>query len=378
MSVRSTLSDLFNERTNYDFVGRTKIWMAMSAAVIGMGLVSLVTQGLVFGIDFEGGTSWQVEMAKGSPSVERARDALEGLGLGAAKIQALGGKSLRVQFEHIDDKDQQEAARTAIADYAGVDAAEVSVSDVGPTWGGEVSRKATRALVVFLVVIALYLSWRFEPKMAGAAIVALLHDLLVTVGVYSVARFEVSPATVVAILTILGFSLYDTVVVFDKVDENVSRLATGGGETYGRLVNRSLNEVLMRSLNTSLVALLPVASMLVVGSYVLGALVIRDFALALFVGLLTGAYSSVFVATPILAAWKEREPRFRALRNRVGEREAAARIAVAAAGESAGVASDEGSAPTGWGGTSSSATTAPPDQGPGAVAPRGRKKGKRR
>ena len=195
---------------------------------------------------------------------------------------------------------------------------------------------------------------------------------------YSVARFEVSPATVVAILTILGFSLYDTVVVFDKVDENVSRLATGGGETYGRLVNRSLNEVLMRSLNTSLVALLPVASMLVVGSYVLGALVIRDFALALFVGLLTGAYSSVFVATPILAAWKEREPRFRALRNRVGEREAAARIAGAAAGESAGVASDEGSAPTGWGGTSSSATTAPPDQGPGAVAPRGRKKGKRR
>jgi preprotein translocase subunit SecF len=179
-----------------------------------------------------------------------------------------------------------------------------------------VSSKALQALIVFFVVIAIYLTLRFEWRMALAAIVAVVHDIIITVGVYSVTQFEVVPATVVAFLTILGYSLYDTVVVFDKVRENQARLGTERGDTYSAMVNRSLNAVLMRSINTSLVAVLPVGSLLIVGTYVFGGLVLRDFALALFVGLLTGAYSSIFVATPLLAWLKEREPRYRALRAR--------------------------------------------------------------
>ncbi len=169
---------------------------------------------------------------------------------------------------------------------------------------------------MFFLVIAGYLSFRFEWRMALAAIIAVVHDIIITVGVYAVTGFEVTPATVVAFLTILGFSLYDTVVVFDKVKDNQARLGTVRGDTYSAMVNRSLNQVLMRSINTSVVALLPVASLLFVGTYVFGGLALRDFALALFVGLLTGAYSSIFVATPILAWLKEREPRYRALRER--------------------------------------------------------------
>ena len=173
---------------------------------------------------------------------------------------------------------------------------------------------------MFFVVLALYLTFRFEWRMALAAIIAVVHDIIITVGVYAVTQFEVTPATVVAFLTILGFSLYDTVVVFDKVKDNQARLGTVPGDTYSTMVNRSLNQVLMRSINTSIVALLPVASLLFVGTYVLGGLALRDFALALFVGLLTGAYSSIFVATPILAWLKEREPRYRALRERARRR----------------------------------------------------------
>jgi preprotein translocase subunit SecF len=179
-----------------------------------------------------------------------------------------------------------------------------------------VSNKALTALIVFFGLIALYLTFRFEWKMALAAIIAVIHDILITVGVYAVTGFEVTPGTVVAFLTILGYSLYDTVVVFDKVKENTATVGTERGDTYSRMVNRSMNQVLMRSLNTSFVALLPVASLLFVGSGIMGAITLRDFALALFVGLLTGAYSSIFVATPILAKLKEREPRYVALRER--------------------------------------------------------------
>ena len=204
----------------------------------------------------------------------------------------------------------------ALAKYAGIDAQNVSIDRVGPTWGDQVSSKALHALLVFFVVIALYLTFRFEWRMALAAIIAVVHDIMITVGVYAVTQFEVTPATVVAFLTILGFSLYDTVVVFDKIRDNQARIGTVRGDTYSEMVNRSLNQVLMRSINTSIVALLPVASLLFVGTYVFGGLVLRDFALALFVGLLTGAYSSIFVATPLVAWLKEREPRYRALRER--------------------------------------------------------------
>ena len=192
----------------------------------------------------------------------------------------------------------------------------MSVTNVGPTWGDKVSSKALKALVVFFLVLAVYLSFRFEFRMAIAALIAVLHDIIITVGVYAITGFEVTPATVVAFLTILGFSLYDTVVVFDKVKENEARLGVVRGDTYSTMVNRSLNQVLMRSLNTSIVAVLPVASLLFVGTFVLGGQTLKDFALALFVGLIVGAYSSIFVATPILAWLKERQPKYAALRER--------------------------------------------------------------
>jgi preprotein translocase subunit SecF len=260
-----------------------------------------------------------------SPSSGAVRDVLEPLGIGDAKILILGDDSVRVQSETLGRADQAEVT-AALAEYAGIPDADVSLTNVGPTWGQKVSNKALTALVVFFLVIAVYLSFRFEWRMALAALVAVVHDIIITVGVYAVTGFEVTPATVVAFLTILGFSLYDTVVVFDKVKDNTARVGTVRGDTYSSMVNRSLNQVLIRSINTSVVALLPVASLLFVGTYVFGGLALRDFALALFVGLLTGCYSSIFVATPFLAWLKERQPRYRALRER-----AAADLARAAA-----------------------------------------------
>src|SRR5207244_5344924 len=193
---------------------------------------------------------------------------------------------------------------------------DVSTTAVGPTWGHEVSRKAIRALIIFFFVLAAYLAIRFEWKMSAAAIVAVIHDIIFTVGVYALFQFQVTPATVTAFLTILGFSLYDTVVVFDKVTEYQRSMVSTGRSTYGEMVNKALNAVLMRSLSTSLVALLPVVSLLIVGTWILGATALEDFALALAAGLFIGSYSSIFVAAPLLAWWKEREPQYRALRER--------------------------------------------------------------
>ena len=191
-----------------------------------------------------------------------------------------------------------------------------STTAVGPTWGHEVSQKAIKALIIFFFILAAYLAIRFEWKMSAAAIVAVIHDIIFTVGVYALFHFQVTPATVTAFLTILGFSLYDTVVVFDKVGEYQRTLTATGRSTYGEMVNRSLNAVLMRSLSTSLVALLPVLSLLIVGGGILGATALEDFALALAAGLFIGSYSSIFVAAPLLAWWKEREPQYRALAER--------------------------------------------------------------
>ena len=194
-----------------------------------------------------------------------------------------------------------------------------SVNAVSASWGSEITKKAVRALVFFFIAIALYISIRFEWRMAVGAILAVVHDVFISVGIYSVFGFQVTPETVVAFLTILGFSLYDTIVVFDKVHENTKRL-TGGRRTYADIVNLSMNQTLMRSLNTSLAAVLPVLSLLVVGSWIMGAVALQDFAVALLVGLITGSYSSIFVATPILAVLKEREPKWRAVKQRAAGR----------------------------------------------------------
>jgi preprotein translocase subunit SecF len=317
MSFASTLRDLYHERTDFQFMTRKWRWALLSGVVIIAGVLGFALRGgLNLGIDFEGGTSWDFTAKSGhTVSSGAVRDVMRSFGLADAKVVVLNGNGARVQTKSLSST-QQKAVTEALAKYAGVKSTDVSLSDVGPTWGKQVSRKALQALVVFLIFIAIYLTLRFEWKMAVAALVAVVHDVVVTVGVYAITGFEVTPATVIAFLTILGFSLYDTVVVFDKIKENEPLLGTAKGLTYSAMVNRSMNQVLARSLNTSFVALLPVASLLVVGSWFLGALSLREFGLALFVGLLSGAYSSIFVATPILVWWREREPRMRALRER--------------------------------------------------------------
>jgi preprotein translocase subunit SecF len=315
---RHTPADFYHERTNFDFTGRPWRWAILSGTVILIGLIAIFSRGLNLGIDFEGGTSWQVPVKGKSASVADVRNVVQPLGLGDAKVLVLqgdSGPSVRVQSKTIKPADEQKVS-DALASYGGVTRGEVSVDTVGPTFGDQVRNNAIKALVVFFFVVAAYLAFRFEWKMAAAAIAAVVHDIIVTVGVYAITGFEVTPATVVAFLTILGFSLYDTVVVFDKVKENVATLGTVRGDSYSLMVNRSMNQVLMRSISTSFVAVLPVASLLFVGAGLFGAVALRDFALALFVGLLTGAYSSIFVATPLLAWWKEREPRYRSLRDR--------------------------------------------------------------
>jgi preprotein translocase subunit SecF len=325
---RSLRHRLYHGETAIDFVGRKNRWFAISGIVILVGLVSLFTRGLNFGIDFRGGTSWEVKSA--TVSAARVKDTLAPLGLADAKIEVLngtGGRILRVQGDvkgtSAKATDTKTKVRDDLAQLAGVPREQVAFDDVGPSWGNEISKKAYRALFLFFVAITAYISLRFEWKMAVAAITAVVHDILVTVGIYSLSGFQVTPGTVIAFLTILGYSLYDTIVVFDKVQENTRGLASSGRMTYADTVNLSMNQVLMRSINTSFVAILPVLSVLILGAYVFGATSLEDFGLALSIGLLTGAYSSIFIASPLLAILKEREPRYASIRQRIAARGAA-------------------------------------------------------
>jgi preprotein translocase subunit SecF len=363
---------LYHGETSFDFARRWRRWFLVSGLVIVVGLVSLVTRGFNLGIDFRGGTSWEVKAP--GVSVAEARDALRPEGLGTAKIQVLGADTLRVQADLGKGDDaaaKAERVKSRLARLAG--GREVSVNTVGPTWGKDVTAKAQRALVFFFVVIAVYISARFEWKMAVAALAALVHDIAVTVGVYSLSGFEVTPATVVAFLTILGYSLYDTIVVFDKVQENTRGLAASGRLTYTETVNLSVNQVLMRSLNTSVTALLPVVSMLMVGVYGLGATTLQDFGLALFIGIVTSTYSSLFVASPLLALLKEREPRYRTIRQRLAAKGTIGPLTPAAARSLATEAA--GGSDLGILRPAAAGTGPAPRPGgrPGQIAPRGRR-----
>lgn len=405
---------LYHGETRFDFVGRWKIWFALSLVVILIGGAGFATRGLNLGIDFTGGTVW--ELPAGSATVAEVTDAMSDLGYRDVQVQETtqtgGDRLLRVKaesrvepsdatteaLERAEDAldgvgelgDEHDADLRAIRDdliavngpfdedvpqaledintqaelLAGrsgdedgdpapvldtlsdlvadleqmeieVQAAaygdvterlveltssqvdEVTIDTVGPSWGQQISEKARNALVVFLLAIAIFITVRFEVRMAVATIAALMHDLVVVVGLYALFGFAVTPATVVAMLTMLGFSIYDGIVVFDRVDENTALLKSRSKLTYSRMANLSLNQVLMRSLNTSITTLLPIASVLVIGSLLLGATTLEEFGLALLLGLLVGAYSSIFIATPLLALLKEREPRYRELREQV-------------------------------------------------------------
>lgn len=305
--------------TTIDFVGRRALWFKISAGFLLVALISLGFGGLNLGLEFEGGLAVQAENPSGA-DIGQIRQAVADAGVPDARILLLDdGAAIRVQTPAVDP-DVEQAVVDAVASVTGTDSADNSRESVGPTFGNLVARQALIALGVFLLAAAAFISIRLEWKMAAAGMVALLHDLAITIGVYAITGFEVTPATVVALLTILGYSLYDTVVVFDKVGELERELTRE--HTYTELVNRSMNLVLARSLNTSLTSLLPVGALLFVGSIGLGATSLQDFALALFVGIASGTYSSVFVASPLLAVWKEREPEWQDHRQRLARRAA--------------------------------------------------------
>ena len=311
---------LYQGLTTIDFVGRKKIWFIASLVVILVGIGSLSVRGFNLGIDFKGGSSWEV-LAPHS-SVSAMTNAVTNAGLSNPTVEKLGSETYQVTADINNDTTNVQSNITtavigAMAKEAGVATNQVSTSNVGPTWGGQITNRALEALIIFFFAVVLYISIRFEPKMALAAFIAMVHDLLVTVGVYSLFGFQITPDTVIALLTILGYSLYDTVVVFDRVRDNTGGVLKAGDMSYGEMVNLSMNQTLARSINTSLVAILPVLSVLIVGAYILGATTLQNYGLALVVGLFSGAYSSIFIASPLLAAFKEREPRFRELAERV-------------------------------------------------------------
>jgi len=418
---------LYHGETNWDIVGRWRFWFGLSGVILLIGLGTVAINGLNLGIDFTGGTVWQVQAGKAQ--VADVQDAMKKLGYQDVQVQEVTqtskGKAvryLRVEAEataeasnattealdkarsSLDDLQKQvpatskaqikrvrdnldsvkgpfavdvppalvklqkeidglpaqlkaadgakakKAAVKASADametnvdtlssladqdiatvgrdvtqkleqLTGTPAASITVDTVGPSWGKQISEKARNALVVFLIAITIFITIRFELKMAIATVIALFHDLLIVIGVYALFGFPVTPATVVALLTMLGFSIYDGIVVFDRINENTKLLSSKSKMTYTGMANRSLNQVLMRSLNTSITSLLPILSVLIVGAFVLGASTLEEFGLALFLGLLSGAYSSIFIATPMLALLKEREPRYRKLRQQIEER----------------------------------------------------------
>lgn len=318
----AALRRLFRNESNYDFVRAWRYGLVISVVAVLLSLASFAFRGLERGIDFVGGTAWEVPTTE--LSVAETRDLLRPYGLDTAKIQLVGGNLVRVQGPTLKPE-EVEGVRVGLAEGAGVDAAEIAVTQVGPSWGSEISSKAIRALVFFFIAISLYITWALRDwRMALGSVVAVVHDIIISVGVYSLLRIEVTPATLIAFLTILGFSLYDTVVVFDKLRENSARAALGARMTYTDLAKLSMNQVLMRSVNTSITAILPVLSILVIGSFILGATTLEEFGIALLVGLLVGAYSSIFVATPIVVGLKERQPQYRQVRERLQRRPAGA------------------------------------------------------
>jgi preprotein translocase subunit SecF len=343
----NVLVRLYRGETSFDFIGRRRWWFGVSALIILIGVISLSTRGLNLGIDFKGGQSWLVNSQ--TLTVSEATAAAESAGVTQPTVVQLTNQinhTKQIQVT-VDLNSKPVAERTAIennvqdalAKAAHTVPNNVNFDDVGPTWGGQVTSKAIEALIVFFIAVTLYISARFEFKMAVAAIVAVLHDILVTVGIYSITGFQVTPDTVVAVLTVLGYSLYDTVVVFDRIRDNAKGLGASGRITYSEMVNLSMNQTLARSINTSLVAIIPVLSVLVVGSFILGATSLQDFGLALVIGLTSGAYSSIFIASPLLALMKEREPRYVTIRQRLetrGPRGAVLTPALAAAMTGAG------------------------------------------
>jgi preprotein translocase subunit SecF len=326
---------LYRGEVSVNFVGKRRMWYSISAVIIVISLAALIIRGLDFSVEFTGGAVFTVQAP--NASVSQVQKAVADGGVNGAIVQAVGSgskQSWQVQTSTLTNN-QTTNVENSLARELGVTQNDISVNSVGPSWGSQISSKAIQALIAFVVVIVLYLSIAFEWKMAVAAFVALVHTLIITVGVYALVHLQVSPATVIGFLTILGYALYDTVVVFDKVRENTSGLLSGARSTYSEAANLALNQTLVRSINTSLIALLPVGAILFVGGGLLGVGELKDLSLVLFIGILAGAYASICIATPVLAQLKEREPQYQALAKRVATRASGRRAAKRAATKAA-------------------------------------------
>ncbi len=374
----SVLVRLNRGETNVNFIKWWRRSMIASAVLIVISIGSMFLQGLNLGIDFKGGVSWEVKAP--GVSVDEARAALDSVGEGSAKIQIVGTDILRVQGPESTIDHEAEVRRT-LAELAGTDPSNVSVSTVGASWGGDVTRSAIRALVFFFIAILIYLTIRLELRMAIAAIIAVFHDVIISVGVYSVFQFEVTPGTVIAFLTILGFSIYDTIVVDDKIKENERLVGVSGRMSYAQMTSLSMNQVLLRSINTTVVSLLPVISLLVVGAGIMGAVTLEEFSIALLVGLLVGAYSSIYIAAPVLVMLKDREPKNRAINERLtaqGVDITAPIDRVALAAQTAHGSRRTSTTASPAASTSSAASGSVAAPATGIIPPRPRKKGRRR
>ena len=322
---------LYRGETNIQFIATRKRWYLASAIMLVICIASIVVRGFNFGIDFSGGTQFAIPSQGGRITTSQVDTAFADAGVSSAEAAQLVGsgsaETVRVKTGSLDVAEQSKVQRT-VAKELHLPTGAVNTDSVGSDWGHDVTVKAIEGLIVFLIVVSIYIAIRFQWRMAVGGIVALFHDLLIAAGIYSIVGFEVTPSTIVGLLTILGFSLYDTVVVYDKVAENSRDLLAGSRMTYSDAANLAVNQTLMRSINTSLIGLLPVAGLLFVGAGILGVGTIKDLALILFVGLASGAYSSLFLATPIVVDLTERTPEYQALTKRVvAKRSAEARRA---------------------------------------------------
>jgi preprotein translocase subunit SecF len=316
-------NDLYNGHRSIDFVGRKWLWYAVSALIVLLAVAGLAFKGLNYGIEFTGGAQYSVATTATQDQADRLREAVAATDIpnaAAPTVTTSGSNAILVQTEPLNEAESAEVV-DAIVQVTGVDPQDgISQTEIGASWGKEVAQRSLLGLLVFLVLVVLFI-WAYfrEWKMSVAAIVALVHDVVITIGIYALSGFEVTPATVTGILTILGFSLYDTVVVFDKVRENTRNLRERG-TTYAAQANLAVNQTLVRSINTSIVALIPVGAILYVGAVQLGSGALKDLALALFVGMAAGAYSSIFIATPLLVQLKSGEDEVK-----LAEKRAAAR-----------------------------------------------------
>ncbi len=355
-SIANIGQRLYRGEVSYDFVGRWKRWYIFSAIILLVAIGSLAFRGLNLGIEFRGGADFAIPNA--TCSVSEAREVAEVETGGQTIVTVATSGTMRVQTIPLTSAESIELSES-LGDVCGVAASDITVQVVGPTWGAEISSKALQGLVIFLVLVTIFLTIYFEWRMAIGALVALVHDLVITVGIYALFGLEVTPATAIGVLTILAYSLYDTVVVYDKVKENTRGIAGQSVMTYDEAANLAVNQTVVRSINTSLTSLLPVLAIIIVGAGLLGAGTLLDLAVALAVGMAAGTYSSIFIATPVLAQLKRQQPEMKALAARVQARRKQAAKAGVKGQDSAGDSAGD-SAADGAGAAAGTATTASP------------------